>query len=340
MNKNILKVLCISFIILFSAFFINVDGVKAAPQINQTVPLTGSNSSAEGGYASCYYQKHTQDFHTQAAAEKFYGVVITVTNNGGTAQLGYKRFTSGGILSNDTAGKLMKAIKDNEKDIKNKDTMFTPGYEKLFHDDNGNWSCPSKVYVKQGLIYWYVNLNEDSNYTEALNLVYNESVQSGSSEEAKNLDEYTNQAGADYKDNGALDGSKTGADNDIEKIKAWGEANQGKEGQYGIEDAGSPCGAISPAIADLITLILWIIDIAAIIILIIMTMVNLVQAITGSDEEKFRDVFKHLRVRIIVVVVLLLLPVIVGAAITMINNSAGGTVEIGADGEPFCTIEK
>ena len=89
---------------------------------------------------------------------------------------------------------------------------------------------------------------------------------------------------------------------------------------------------------DLLNRIFWYISIAGIVLLIVMTAISFIKAITGSDDEKLRDAFKHLLIRAIAVVVLLLLPVILTAIIDIINNNSGGEVIIGADGNPTCSV--
>ena len=71
-----------------------------------------------------------------------------------------------------------------------------------------------------------------------------------------------------------------------------------------------------------------------------MTSISFIKAITGSDEEKFRDAIKHLYTRIIVVIILLLLPMVLTFIIDLINNTVGeGEVSIGSNGEIFCDID-
>ena len=214
-----------------------------------------------------------------------------------------------------------------------------------------SWTCPDKIYISKNQGADNMNIY----FTESSCKNANPLGGCVSRALAQNASQKGGQPGKlivnNYKINNedtetqtvtdqARDEEYGSGDNDIEKIKQWGEDNKGQEGNYSLDQIGDGCGAISSEVSDLISTILWIIDIIAILILIIMTMINLIQAITGSDEEKFRDVFKHLRVRIIAVVLLLLLPVLVGGIIDLINDNAGGEVKVGADGKPFCDIEK
>lgn len=119
---------------------------------------------------------------------------------------------------------------------------------------------------------------------------------------------------------------------DIEKIIA---ANQQ---WYDIESIGEPCGIISDRLRELLNTIFWVISIAGIILVVILTALSFIKAIVGSDDEKFRDAFKHLFTRIIVVIILLLLPAILSFIITLINNNSTGEVTVGQDGNLYCDI--
>ncbi len=121
---------------------------------------------------------------------------------------------------------------------------------------------------------------------------------------------------------------------DLEKIIWWANA----EG-YEVDSLEDPCSIISPTLQEMLQTAFWIISVGGIILLVVMTAISFIKAITGSDDEKFRDAIKHLFTRIIVVIILLLLPVLLDFIITLINNSIGeGEVSVGADGEIFCDV--
>ena len=82
----------------------------------------------------------------------------------------------------------------------------------------------------------------------------------------------------------------------IQNIKDWA-ANAG----YDIDSLGDPCTIISPSFKKMLTSFFWFIGVAGIILVVIMTSISFIKAITGSDEEKFWDAIKHLYTRIIVV---------------------------------------
>ena len=119
----------------------------------------------------------------------------------------------------------------------------------------------------------------------------------------------------------------------VDTITAWAS----KQG-YDVNSIGDPCTIISPRLKELLNTIFWAISIIGIILVVVMTALSFIKAIVGSDDEKFRDAFRHLLTRIIIVIVLLLLPMILSFIITLINDSASGEVTVGKDGNIFCDI--
>ena len=121
---------------------------------------------------------------------------------------------------------------------------------------------------------------------------------------------------------------------DTQKIIDWANA----EG-YEVDSLGDPGSIIGPTLQKMLQTAFWIISVGGIILLVVMTAVSFIKAITGSDDEKFRDAIRHLFTRIIVIIILLLLPMLLSFIITLINNSVGeGEVFVGADGEIFCDV--
>ena len=118
-----------------------------------------------------------------------------------------------------------------------------------------------------------------------------------------------------------------------QSIVDWA-ASQG----YDVNSVGDPCSIISVPLEELLNTIFWAISIIGIILVVVMTALSFIKAIVGSDDEKFRDAFRHLLTRIIVVIILLLLPAILSFIITLINDSSTGEVTVGKDGNVFCDI--
>lgn len=130
---------------------------------------------------------------------------------------------------------------------------------------------------------------------------------------------------------------KSGTDDrlgvNVEKIKEWA-VHYG----YDVDSLGDDCSIINPNLKEILNMAFWFICIAGIVLVVVMTSLGFVKAIVGSDDEKFRDAFKHLVTRIIVIIILLLLPTILSFIIDIINNNITGTVSIGEDGNVFCDI--
>ena len=122
---------------------------------------------------------------------------------------------------------------------------------------------------------------------------------------------------------------------DVSAIQLWAS----KYG-YDVDSLGDDCNIINPKLKDILNTVFWIISIAGIVLVVVMTALSFIKAIVGSDDEKFRDAFKHLLTRIIVMVILLLLPTILSFIITIINDNITGTVSIGEDGNVFCDFFK
>ena len=122
---------------------------------------------------------------------------------------------------------------------------------------------------------------------------------------------------------------------DTEAIVSWAQ-NHG----YGndITSLGDPCTVINPELQEMLSGAFWLISIAGIVLLVVMTAISFIKAIVGSDDEKLKEAFKHLVTRIIVVIILLLLPMLLTFIITLINDSAEGEISVGADGNIFCDV--
>ena len=138
-------------------------------------------------------------------------------------------------------------------------------------------------------------------------------------------DRFNNESGEDIRDSTLID---------ISKIQDWANLSD-----WTIDDLGDPCNIIKGELVDFLKTAFWIISIAGIILVVVMTAISFIKAIVGSDDEKFRDAIKHLYTRIIVIIILLLLPVLLSFIIDLINNMAGeGVVKIGADENIFCDV--
>ncbi len=308
MNKNILKTLFASFIVLFSALFINIDDAEA-DQINQTVSIG----------CKCYYQGTSYNGDTKT----LYDVVMSYGPNHATVVSMCQNSDVQSAAGITNCGKINNARRGNPFEVDSK----------YIYDNN----CSVQA-CNSANIYFYSSA-ASSNTT--LGQVSHEVVTSGfgcfaNACVSAQLTAYSKEAHETIVNATSMnDASK---DLGIQQIKNWGDISA--EGEYNLEDVGTTCSSIGET-AELLSEILWIVDIIAIVILIIMTAVDFVRAIIGSEEDTLKSAFKHLITRIIVVFILLLLPIILGAIIKIINAEEG-TVKIGVDDNGntniFCDI--
>jgi len=314
MHKNILKTICISFIVLFSALFTNIDGVKA------DIPYCSTNDKYVQA-ASCDYPNKGL-FTTQLDLQVFFAK----TESGNyCAEISNIKLESWADFNNsDQETNKGKIAFDLSDDTMN--SILTERYcpeLKFVNDYNALDSITEKFTVSdKDLNYPACVVSQIASFGSECWVLPGEKFKTISSEEMENAV----QEGS---------GARNHNENNIEIIKQWGE--KAKEGEYSSEDAGTTCNSINE-IGKLLNTILWVVDIIAIIILIIMTMADFIKAIVGSNpDDTLKASFKHLITRAIIVVILLLLPVILGSIISMVNQETG-KVEIGENGEPFCNI--
>ena len=303
MNKNIFKTLFVSFIVLFSALFINIDGVKAD--------------------CTCYYtydyggQWNTQDYSQTYT----YIAIIHFTDNSYEikATCEYDASSdSSGLLRSATA--IDEICSGNAIYIDNNTYKTFEGIRSKFKEISQNCSveeCDS------------INLHRSSN--NYLRIGPSEGPGTSNKMAAITFQEFQNRVAA----------SQAVADDvnniqDISGIHNW--AGFAEEGKYDEQDVGTTCSSVSE-IGQLLSNLLWIINIIAIVILIIMTAVDFIRAVVGSEEDTLKKAFKNFVIRAIIIVILLLLPLILGAIIRMTNKEMG-TVQIGENGQIFCNVAK
>ena len=214
------------------------------------------------------------------------------------------------------------------------------------------WSCPWAIYIDYDSIFdqkSQVNVGLASGQCSMCwakkDLTTDESSSSGTP--------FSNGAGLNVNDKEGGWNSTTyigagiapsGTDDDTkgnsvyQNILNWAQNKTEGKYQYTTDDIGSPCNSVSE-IGEFLSNLLWIINIIAIIILIIMTAADFIKAIVGSEDDTLKKAFKHFVIRAIIIVILFLLPLILGAIIRMMNNEAG-TIEIGENGQIFCNVAK
>ena len=215
--------------------------------------------------------------------------------------------------------------------------------KKSYFSSNNKFSCPTLYYLGDGeglrvnfqkfglgaggRMAWTADPLSGPKCMDAGEDVDKDALQDQATEDASHAHADDSTGKNDDKDND--DNIKVSVDT----ITAWA-LEQG----YDVNSIGDPCTIISPRLKELLNIIFWAISIIGIILVVVMTALSFIKAIVGSDDEKFRDAFRHLLTRIIVVIVLLLLPMILSFIITLINDSASGEVTVGKDGNIFCDI--
>ena len=97
------------------------------------------------------------------------------------------------------------------------------------------------------------------------------------------------------------------------------------------------CSIFSNEIIIFLNKLFWIISIVGIILLVIMTMVEFVKALIGSDDSGLIKGFKHTLIRIVAVIILLLLPTIITFILTLVNRYSDYKIG-GKDGNVICHV--
>ena len=97
------------------------------------------------------------------------------------------------------------------------------------------------------------------------------------------------------------------------------------------------CNIFSKEIIIFLNKLFWIISIVGIMLLVIMTMVEFVKALIGSDDSGLIKGFKHTLIRIVAVIILLLLPTIITFILTLVNRYSDYKIG-GENGNVICGV--
>lgn len=128
---------------------------------------------------------------------------------------------------------------------------------------------------------------------------------------------------------------------DLEEIKEWGKEEY--ESLY-EKNEGADCSIIDDELRELLNKALIFLSIAGIIILIVMSMIEFIKALTGANDDLIKTAFKHTIVRVICAIILLLTPMLVSTIIGVINDlrepqvDKEGNVILDENGDPLCGI--
>ena len=337
-----------TFILVLGILFVNISGVNAVP--NTVTDDGGSSNNGGCTYGViCQYQFCSDpsitdcDYNYQTAivqvAYRCSESDKTVKNcNVFTAQTGgcKNNGTSSMQIGFNVNGISDRAPLDFTDELYGEDTNASPINFAGYFKKNG-YNCPPIKVSGSGNNY---SANYSGNET---GMIYGKSV-GCISQGQQNLDlqgkacEQTDSILQDSLEQ-QIDDVEDAVDPDgilvdIQKIVDWANNSD-----WTIDDLGDPCNIIKGELVDFLKAAFWIISIAGIILVVVMTAISFIKAIAGSDDEKFRDAIKHLYTRIIVIIILLLLPVLLSFIIDLINNMAGeGVVKIGADENIFCDV--
>ena len=337
-----------TFILVLGILFVNISGVNAVP--NTVTDDGGSSNNGGCTYGViCQYQFCSDpsitdcDYNYQTAivqvAYRCSESDKTVKNcNVFTAQTGgcKNNGTSSMQIGFNVNGISDRAPLDFTDELYGEDTNASPINFAGYFKKNG-YNCPPIKVSGSGNNY---SANYSGNET---GMIYGKSV-GCISQGQQNLDlqgkacEQTDSILQDSLEQ-QIDDVEDAVDPDgilvdIKKIVDWANLSD-----WTIDDLGDPCNIIKGELVDFLKTAFWIISIAGIILVVVMTAISFIKAIVGSDDEKFRDAIKHLYTRIIVIIILLLLPVLLSFIIDLINNMAGeGVVKIGADENIFCDV--
>lgn len=337
MNKFI-KYICLAFIISISVFYAGMNNAKAM------------GTPDGNGYALCSYTCHETcrgESCGYANTMHTYVIAVEVFRNTGGNYDGYA-FVNVGSGDPWDGTVVASGGKYSFKDS---------NYTSIFNDSsklkekfysNNSWSCPN-IYSSYAPENSFEIQFEQEYYLGVA--VYD--MCTGEDKSSQTGTYTLKNSDASRKKNGETGGYDVG---DIDKIReATQTCNAVKTGDtttYYDQDgneidkdkfesacinyASADCSIFSPEIVTFLNNLFWIISIAGIILLVIMTMVEFIKALTGSDDSGLIKGFKHTLVRIVAVIILLLLPTIITFILTLVNRYSD--YKIGDDGNVTCGV--
>lgn len=344
MNKFI-KYICLTFIISISVFYAGMSNTKAM------------GTPDGNGYALCVYTcTYCPDITSCGVNQPTYVMATNVFRNTNGDYDGYAVVNkNGGNPFDTTVGSGSDSSFNNSNYVSifnNQNTLKEKFYS------NNSWSCPTvygeysgggnnfKIYFKQSIFAQHdICITEDK------------SSQSGSYE-LKDSDATR----SENADGTFISGVDPDAEVDLSKIasanqscyqiKTGDKVTYYDENEEEITDEkefesrcmsyktvdcsifGSPSEPKS--LISFLNKLFWIISILGIILLVIMTMVEFIKALTGSDDSGLIKGFKHTLVRIVAVIILLLLPTIITFILNLVNRYSD--YKIGDDGNVICGV--
>ena len=345
MNKNIIKTIFLSFILFISIIFINIDGVKA-----DNHSIKGSTN----GYAKCYYTWYQNTIET--------GGQITDPNSIALDGYSYghycRPYKFGFVVYEDTKGAIQVKYElgcgsskgdghfnqktDGTCSVANSVTLKAAIVANSVSGSQNNrtYNCPNSIYYTPS----------GTDLSNSKNIFFSNSDGAGTASSngsiVNNNEKPSSLQVHDYELNGCdqepqtareqAESEKEIDDIDSEKVKNWG-----KNATIESPDAGSTsCDLIPRSIVQFLNNLFLIIQIIGIILLIILSAVEFIKALTGADEDGLKGAIKNTFRRIIMVILLLLIPMIVIWILNIINDNRyekeNGNYVIGENGNPLC----
>lgn len=326
MNKNIIKTLFISFVLVFSMAFINMIEVKATER--EYCDLDKDYIKA----ISCDYSVESLgSFKSTIAFAKSTdgGVCAEVKNVSINAEGPISQFFQ--ISEREQRGVLAFDVEDNtiEKSLSSNSCPQL----KLVNDFDYFKGTTTKITfsdkITPGLddVRCFVsgNLNTTVNGSQCW-------LVDGKNYKAISVDTFR----------GIVDSSNSIRDSveDInpDKIKYWGD--NFSDNEFKPNYSGN-CDLIPDTIKDIIKNLFFIIQIIGIILLVVLSMVEFIKALTGENEDGIKQALKNTFKRIILVVILLILPSLIIWILNIVNDNRyvkdnNGNYVIGSDNNPLC----
>ena len=343
MNKFI-KYICLTFIISISVFYAGMNNTKAM------------GTPDGNGNAKCIYScNHSQGGNNTREIQ--YVIGINVFRNTEGNYDGYAVVNVGNWnLFNSDVGSTSNATFDNKN------------YVSLFNDSdklknkfylNNSWSCPEisggysgghnsfKIYfdkyngsTKDRCIT--KDMSTQENYNELKDDDATQSTNNNGSTNVGNDPDYNEKADTSKiaEANTSCYQVNTGDQPNYYRFdstkKEMVEISKETFDQECISYETTNCNIFDENILRFLNKLFWIISIAGIILLVVMTMVEFVKALTGSDDSGLIKGFKHTLVRIVAVIILLLLPTIITFILNLVNRYSDYT--IGDEGNVICGV--
>lgn len=317
--NNIFKTIIISLVVFFSALFMGNADVKAERAI-------------DSGTAQCFYSFSYDE-------NKKVQMTIVVQKHTLTTKCDFSPNIVNGFGWSAIYGCTVKETKEL-KDAIHKDGTSEYQCPKLYIKNNGGATIANGSSTTYAYDYELTtNYNEASTgpFDNSGGPLYLNAHDVDPGNDIQNKDDQfsnNNNSAKDVLNNAVKRWTDQGT---VEDIGRWGQYGDGSTDELNAET----CAIIGKDIKDMISNALWVIDVAGILLLIIMSAIEFIKAITSSEEDKIKKSFKNTVIRAVACIVLLLLPMIVTWMIEIINENNvqigdNGLPIIGDNGDPLC----